>query len=259
MEWRDTGTVIGVRPHGETAVVLELMTAAHGRHSGLVHGGRSRKRQPILQLGNTLEAHWRGRLDEHLGTYTVEPADLRAGALMASAVSLYGAQAAAMLLRLLPEREAHPALAAGLGVLLDALGNASDPGSASVAAALMVRFEAQVLHELGYGLDLTRCAVSGETDHLTHVSPRTGRAVGEAAALPYRDRLLELPEFLRPDRRSDSNRAGSTDDLKAGFALTGHFLDRYRAEVGLLPVPDGAIDPRAAFIEAATRAMAHPA
>ena len=253
MEWRDSGTVIGVRPHGETAVVLELMTADHGRHSGLVHGGRSRKRQPVLQLGNVVEAHWRGRLDEHLGTYTVEPSHLRAGHLMESALALYGAQAASWLLRLLPEREAHPALAAGLDVLLDSM---DEPG---VAAALMVRFEAQVLHELGYGLDLTRCAVTGETEHLTHVSPRTGRAVNEGAAAPYRDRLLELPDFLKPGRRTQSNRAGTPEDVAAGFALTGHFLERTRGEMGLPPMPEGRIDPRAAFKEAAMRAMADPA
>ena len=249
MEWRDTGTVIGVRPHGETSVVLELMTTDHGRHAGLVHGGRSRKRQPVLQLGNVVEAQWRGRLDEHLGTFTVEPHRLRAGELMGTALALYGAQAASWLLRLLPEREAHPALAAGLDVLLDAM---DDP---AVAAALMVRFEAQVLRELGYGLDLTRCAVTGDTDHLTHVSPRTGRAVSEGAAAPYRDRLLEIPEFLKPGRRAGSNRAGSAEDVAAGFALTGHFLDRYRAENGLPPVKEGAIDPRAAFIESVQRAM----
>ena len=253
MEWRDTGTVIGVRPHGETAVVLELMTADHGRHSGLVHGGRSRRRQPVLQLGNVVEAQWRGRLDEHLGVFTIEPKHLRAGTLMGSALALYGTQAAAWLLRHLPEREAHGALAAGLDVLLDSMGDAA------VASALMVRFEAQVLHELGYGLDITRCAVTGETEHLTHVSPRTGRAVGEAAAAPYRDRLLELPDFLRPDRRPGDNRVGSAEDLASGFALTGHFIDRYRREMSLPPVPEGAIDPRAAFIDAAKRAMATPA
>ena len=252
MEWRDTGTVIGVQKHGETAVVLELMTREHGRHRGLVHGGRSRKRQPILQLGNTVEAQWRGRLDEHLGTFTVEPAALRAGELLASPVALYGAQAAAALLRLLPEREAHPRLAEGMDVLL---ANLNAP---AVAGALMVRFEAQVLEELGYGLDLSACAATGQVDDLTHVSPKSGRAVSRDAAAPYADKLLELPAFLRPDRRPGDNRAGSLDDLLAGFRLTGHFLDRYRAEAGLRPPPDGSIDPRAAFIDALRRAMAAP-
>ena len=246
MEWRDEGTVIGVRRHGETAVVLELMTREHGRHRGLVHGGRSRKKQPVLQLGNRVVASWRGRLDEHLGTFAVEPVMLRAGELMERPLSLHGVQAASALLRLLPEREAHPRLAEGLDVLL---GNLRDP---EVAGPLMVRFEAQVLDELGYGLDLSRCAATGRTGDLTHVSPKTGRAVCREAAAPYADRLLELPSFLT--HRPGDNRAGSLGDILAGFALTGHFLDRLRDESGI-ERPEGALDPRAAFIDAVRRGL----
>ena len=248
MEWRDNGTIIGVRRHGETSVVLELMTSEHGRHLGLVHGGRSRKKQPILQPGNAVEAQWRGRLDEHLGTYTVEPVKLRAGALMESAVALHGMQAAAALLRLLPEREQHAKLSEGLEVLVDHL---EQP---DLAAALMIRFELQVLDDLGYGLDLDRCAVSGRTDDLTHVSPRTGRAVSRDEAAPYADRLLELPSFLSGGVRPGDNRAGTLDDLLAGFELTGHFLERYRHEAAIRPPKDD-LDPRAGFIDAVRRAM----
>ena len=248
MEWRDEGTVIGVRRHGETSVVLELMTREHGRHRGLVHGGRSRKKQPVLQLGNRVVANWRGRLDEHLGSFTVEPVMLRAGELMERPLSLYGVQAASALLRLLPEREAHPRLAEGLDILL---ANLADP---AVAGALMVRFEAQVLDEMGYGLDLTRCAATGKSDDLTHVSPRSGRAVSREAAAPYADRLLELPSFLT--HRPGDNRAGSLDDVLSGFALTGHFLDRLRDENGI-ERPEGALDPRSSFIDAVRRGMSH--
>ena len=215
MEWRDEGTVIGVRRHGENAAVVELMTREHGRHLGLVHGGRSRRKQSVLQPGNTVEAHWRGRLDEHLGTYALEPVRLRTADLMSSAAALHAVQAAAALLRLVPEREAHPNLAEGLAVLLDNLG---DP---TVAAALMVRFELQVLDELGYGLDLERCAATGRRDDLTHVSPKTGRAVSRDAAEPYAERMLELPAFLRRDDPRAGNRIGSLDDVALGFELTG--------------------------------------
>ena len=243
MEWRDEGTILGVRRHGENAVVLELMTREHGRHLGLVHGGRSRTKQPLLQPGNTVETRWRGRLSDHLGTYAVEPVRLRAGDLLGSAVALHGVQAASALLRLVPERESHPGLAEGLQVLLDGLG---DP---AVAAVLMVRFELQVLDELGFGLDLRRCGATGRSETLTHVSPRTGRAVTAEVAAPYGDRLLELPRFLRGDRPAGDNRVGSWDDLAAGFALTDHFLTLYRSEAGIA-APVGALDPRARFIEA---------
>lgn len=248
MEWRDEGTILGVRRHGENAVVLELMTREHGRHLGLVHGGRSRSKQPLLQPGNTVDTRWRGRLSEHLGTYAVEPLRLRSGELLGSAVALHGVQAASALLRLVPEREAHPHLAEGLQVVLDGL---DDP---VVAAALMVRFELQVLDELGFGLDLDRCGATGRTDELTHVSPRTGRAVTAEAAAPFADRLLEMPAFLRAEGRIGSNRVGSVEDVAAGFALTGHFLDRYRAEVGIA-VMEGALDPRARFVDAVQTAM----
>ena len=248
MEWRDEGTVIGVRRHGENAVVLELMTREHGRHAGLVHGGRSRTKQPILQLGNVVEARWRGRLDEHLGTYAVEPVRMRAAELMRNPVALHGVQAAGALLRLVAEREAHPRLADGLDVLLDSL---DEP---DIAAALMIRFELQVLEELGYALDLSRCAMTGTTENLTHVSPRTGRAASAGAAAPYADRLLELPAFLASGGPRGSNRAGTSEDIDAGFALTGHFLDRYRDEAGIVR-PKDETDPRAAFIDAVRRAM----
>ena len=253
MEWRDTGIVLGVRRHGETAAVVELMTPAHGRHLGLVHGGRSRKRQPVLQPGNSVEAHWRGRLDEHLGTMSIEPLALRAGDLLASPVALHGMQAAAALLRLLPERDPHPRLARGLEVLVE---NLSEP---SLAAALMVRFEVQLLDDLGFGLDLERCAATGERRDLTHVSPKTGRAVGREAAAPYAERRLRLPRFLVGDgatERGINLAPGDLPDLLDGFALTGHFLDRYRAEAGVGTQRDGAPDPRADFIEAVRRAMA---
>ena len=90
MEWRDDGIILGTRRHGETSVILEAMTRAHGRHLGLVRGGRSRKMQPVLQAGNRVELVWRARLDEHLGFFAVEPVELKAAQLMDSAASIYG-------------------------------------------------------------------------------------------------------------------------------------------------------------------------
>ncbi|HEV7252400.1 MAG TPA: DNA repair protein RecO [Mesorhizobium sp.] len=216
MEWRDEGVVLGARQHGETSVILEVMTRAHGRHLGLVHGGRSRQKRPMLQAGNQVELTWRARLDEQLGTYAVEPVALHAARLMDSAVGVYALQALAFHLRLLPERDPHPAIYEALVFVLDHLG---EPVS---AGALLVRFELLMLDELGFGLDLSECSATGAKDDLVHVSPKSGRAVSRAAGEPYRDRLLPLPMFLRdPDAAPPG-----ISEIEQGFALTGSFLMR---------------------------------
>jgi DNA repair protein RecO (recombination protein O) len=231
LEWRDEGIVVGVRRHGESSVVLELMTRHHGRHLGLVRGGRSSRLQPILQAGNGVEATWRARLEDQLGTYTVEGTTLRAGELMASAAALYGLGHIGQLVRLLPERDPHPSLFDALPVVLGAL------GEPRAAGALMVRFELAVLAELGVGLDLDSCAVTGGHDDLAYVSPKTGRAVSLGAAGPWLDRLLVLPPFLR---EGQGRAWPSRDDIAAGFALTGHFLTRHVYEArGIAPPKRG--------------------
>jgi DNA repair protein RecO (recombination protein O) len=228
MEWRDEGIILATRRHGETSLILELMTGAHGRHLGLVRGGRSRRRQPFLQPGNTLDVTWRARLDEHLGHFTVEPTVERASKLIDSAVGIYALQILAALLRLLPERDPHPELYAALSASLDAL------ESPAAAAELLVRFELAVLNELGFGLDLSRCAATGVVDDLAYVSPRTGRAVSRQAGTAYEPKLLPLPAFLL--RRS----AGRPDAaaFRQAFALTGYFLNRHVYEPrGIAPPP----------------------
>lgn len=213
MQWTDDGLVLGLRKHGETSVILELMTAEHGRHLGLVHGGRSRRMQPMLQPGNTLRATWRARIDEALGSYSVEPAALVASRLMGSALALYGIGHIGALLRLLPERDPHVGLYDAAQVLVEHLADRA------VAPALMVRFEMALLTELGFGLDFSNCAATGGNDALIYVSPKSGRAVSASAGEPYRDRLLKLPAFLR-DRTGVPDERAVTD----GFSLTGYFL-----------------------------------
>ncbi|KAA2235598.1 DNA repair protein RecO [Salinarimonas soli] len=217
MHWSDEALVLGARRHGESGVVLELMTREHGRHLGLVHGGRSHKLQPVLQPGNSVHATWRARLDEQLGTYTIEPATSRAARLMTSPLALYGIATLTALLRLLPERDPHPDLHAMAEALADHL---DEP---DLAGPLFVRFELALLTELGFGLDLASCAATGATRDLAFVSPKSGRAVSAAAGEPYRDRLLPLPGFLIGQPRG--NRP-SPQELDHGFALTGYFLDR---------------------------------
>lgn len=218
MEWVDEGTVIGVKAHGESAVILEVMTREHGRHLGLVRGGRSQKSQPSLQPGNAVSLTWRARLDEHLGEYKIELLTSHAARLMAAPVALYGLATLAGLLRLLPERDPHPGLYEGLALLV---GHLDEP---ELAPALVVRFELAMLSELGFGLDLARCAATGSTDDLSHVSPKSGKAVSRPAAAPYLKKLLALPAFLV---EGQGGRAPSAADILAGFALTGFFLRRH--------------------------------
>jgi DNA repair protein RecO (recombination protein O) len=218
VEWRDEAIVIGAKRHGETSVILELMTRERGRHLGLVRGGRSRRLQPVLQAGNEVEAHWRARLDEQLGTFQVEATRLRAAGLIGSPAALYGLSSVAALLRLLPERDPHPALYETFGIVAEAL---HDP---THAAALVVRFELALLGELGFGLDISACAVTGATDGLVYVSPRSGRAVSAEGAGPYAERLLPLPPFLRGEGRGSYPTPSEVAD---GFRLTGYFLERH--------------------------------
>lgn len=219
MNWSDIGVVLAVRPFGETSAIVELLTAEHGRHAGLVRGGRGRAMRPVLQPGNRVKASWRARLEDHLGAFAVEPDHLRAGALMDDAAATEGLNAACALACLaLPEREKHAAVFEGLEALIAGM------AATDLWPALMVKWEAGLLADLGYGLDLDRCALTGTRDALTHVSPKSGRAVagGAPEAAHYLDKLLKLPPFLQ------GAQAGLVEgDVASGFALTGHFLERW--------------------------------
>lgn len=215
MEWSAEGIVIGTRRHGESNAILELMTRERGRHLGMVRGGSGTRMRPALQAGNTVMATWRARLDEHMGVYTVEATVSRTAHLLSNPMALHAVSLAASHVRTLAERDPHPALYDTLAILLDHL-DAPD-----VMGPLLVRFEMALLDELGFGLDLATCAATGTTGDLTHVSPKSGRAVSRAAAEPYRDRLFRLPAFLQ------GYRGVTAEDVADGFRLTGHFLERH--------------------------------
>ncbi|ODT17575.1 MAG: DNA repair protein RecO [Kaistia sp. SCN 65-12] len=221
MEWTDQGLVLGVRAHGETSVVLEVMTPARGRYLGLVRGGRSRRLAPILQPGNSVAITWRARLDEHLGLFTVEPAVSRAARLIGDPGTIFALQTLTGHLRLLAEREPHPALHAAVESVLDLVATAEHPQLLDLAA-FIARFELVLLEELGYGLELSSCAATGARDELAYVSPKSGRAVSRAGAAGYEDRLLPLAPFLAG---GPSN--GGPEELRDAFRLTGHFLARH--------------------------------
>jgi DNA repair protein RecO (recombination protein O) len=213
MEWRDTGFVLATRRHGESALIVELLTREHGRHAGLVRGGQSPRRRALLQPGNKLAAAWRGRLPEHLGSFDCELVEPHAARFLDDPDRLAALTAAAALLVIaLPEREPNAELYEAFAALLAALDSASSWPQCYVA------WECGLLAALGFGLDLGHCAVTGAADDLAYVSPRTGRAVSRAAGAAYHDKLLPLPDFLwrvAPARGVD---------IAAGLALTRYFL-----------------------------------
>ncbi len=216
MEWRDSGFILAMRRHGESAAIVEILTAEHGRHAGLVRGGQSPKRRALLQPGNAVAITWRARLAEHLGTVECELVARHAARFLDDPDRLAALAAASSLLSAtVPEREPHPDIHNSFAALVEAL----DSGEGW--AGRYVLWECELLAALGYGLDLSCCAVTGVTDDLVYVSPRTGRAVSREAGQEYRDKLLPLPGFLLRDG------AAEPGAVVAGLILTGYFLDRH--------------------------------
>ena len=215
MDWSDEGIFLTAKPLGEASAVAELFTLGHGRHLGLVRGGRSRRIRPLLQPGNLLRVTWRARLSEHLGGFNVELIEAHAARVLDDRLALAAIGSLSGLVRLLPERDPHPELYAAT---LDVLRSFDD---FALWPARLVRWELQLLQELGFGLDLSECAATGAQTELAYVSPRSGRAVSRGAGEPYGGKLLDLPAFMLDDQA-----ATGRDEIAAGFALTGYFLER---------------------------------
>lgn len=216
MEWNDEAILLSAKPHGETAVIVTLLTAQHGCHAGLLPGGQSQKNQSTLQPGNHVKVRWRARLLDHLGSYALEVITAHAAphldnpellAIIASSCAITEAS--------LPERQPMPGVYAGLLALL----GWPDP---RLWAPAYVKWETELLRALGFGLDFAKCAVSGSDENLSHVSPRTGRAVSYEHAIPYKDKLFPLPGFL-----CGASETWTTEDILQGLDLTGHFLTRH--------------------------------
>jgi DNA repair protein RecO (recombination protein O) len=227
IEWREDGTLLSVRRHGETSAIVEVFTEGHGRSSGVVRGGTSRKLAPHLQPGAQLDVAWSARLDEHIGTFTVEPLKSRAAAIMTDSLALAGLNAmCALLCFTLPEREPHALLYRRSLALFDLLGtNEAWP-------VVYLRWELALLEEMGFGLDLATCAATGTRDDLAYVSPKTGRAVSAEGAGAWAGRLLPLPSILLGQGQ------GAMDEILDGLRTTGHFLNHWLAPaLGERPLP----------------------
>lgn len=215
IEWRDEGAVLAVRPFGENSVILEVFTPTMGRHAGIVRGGTSRKLAPVLQPGAQVSVAWKARLDQHLGAFTVEPIRSRAAQAMGDRLALAGLNAVCGLLAVvLPEREAHVLLYDRTVQLLDLL------GQSDVWPLAYLRWEQAVLEEMGFGMDLSACAVRGVNEDLAFVSPRTGRAVSRDAAGEWADRLLLLPPVLAG--KGDAN----AHEIVKALSTTGFFIEK---------------------------------
>jgi DNA repair protein RecO (recombination protein O) len=232
MDWTDEAFVLAARRHGEGAAVVQLLTREHGRHAGLVHGGGSASKRSLVEPGNRVQAAWRGRLAEHLGRVTLEVERSYAATLMDDPKRLLALAAACAVAEVaLPEREPHPAMFHATQALLDSLADTGD----DVWPAIYIRWELGLLGELGFGLDLSACAATGQTDDLVFVSPRTGRAVSREAGAPYQDKLLALPAFLAPGEGREIS--VTPTDFLDGVRLTGYFLARHVFDPLNRPLP----------------------
>ena len=217
MDFTEEAFVLSARSHGDTGVIVDLLTQTHGRRAAYVAGGASRKMKPFLQPGARVVVDYRARTAEQLGAARLEPVGEGPSALFDEPLALAGlAAAAAVVQGALPEREPHPGVFLAFEALVSAL------AVPQVWPAIFVRFEAGLLEDLGFGMDLSHCAATGTLDDLIYVSPRTGRAVSREAGAPYADKLLTLPPFML------GAQAGfGAGDIRAGFALTGHFLEQF--------------------------------
>ena len=239
--WRDTGIVLSVRSHGENGAVVSLLTETMGRHAGYIRGMGSSKLRGVIEPGNLVSAAWSSRVSDGLGTFELEPARAIAAPLMGDALRLGALISACSLCdAALPEREVHAGIFNGLLALLDHLdGPAWGPA--------YVMWEIAFMRELGFGLDFTRCAGGGDAKTLAYISPKSGCTVSAEKAEPYKDKLLALPDFLKPGGSSTE-----TDDIIKGLLLTGYFLEHWVFAQHTKGVPE----PRLRFQERVERQSA---
>jgi len=223
MQWIDDGLVLSAQKYGENSVILHSFSREHGRYAGMVRGGTSKRLRGLLQPGNEVGLNWRGRLSEHLGSFTVEAKSAIGASLFADPLSLSASSAAlALLTKILPEREPHPALFEATVLLIKSLSN-----DIAIWGPLYVRWELGLLTEMGYGLDLGECAATGSKTDLIYVSPKSGRAVSEGAGHPYRDKLLKLPSFLLTNRLEPVTELSLKDQVLNGMQLSGYFIHKF--------------------------------
>lgn len=218
--WSDQGIVLNARAHGEGGAIISLLTENNGRHAGYMHGGSSSKKRHLTEAGTIVKAEWQARLNENLGTFHFEIDQALPGDILSHSLKLAALQSACTLCHeALPEREGHGGLFHGLIALMESM-------EGDYWGVSYVMWEIQLLRELGFHLELDKCAGQGDAQTLTHVSPKTGRSVSAEQAEPYKDKLLELPNFLRPEGVRVGEVADASDIFK-GLEMTGYFLEHW--------------------------------
>lgn len=217
--WSNQGIVLSARPHGEGGAVVSLLTEDHGRHAGYVHGGMSSKKRGILEPGSQVKAEWQSRVSDNLGTYSIEQEQGLSPDILDNSLKLAALLSACSLCdAALPEREGHPGLYHGMTTLIEML-------EGEHWGQIYIMWEIQLLRELGFRLELDKCAGGGDVDTLMYVSPKSGRAVSKAQAAPYKEKLLELPDFLRPEQMRKGRE--EEEDVLLGLKMTAHFLEHW--------------------------------
>jgi DNA repair protein RecO (recombination protein O) len=212
LTWEDSGIILSVRPHGEAGGIVSLLTREHGRVAGYVYGVTSSKLRGVLEIGNLIAVQFQAKSHDQLGSFTCEIERNYAAGIMDEAVKLTALQSACALLdKTMPEREKHRGLFEGTLALLESF-------DTDIWTATYIYWEMGLLKELGFGLDLSKCVVTGAVDDLLYVSPKSGCAVSESAGEIYKEKLLRLPPFLRGESRFEE------EDILEGLRLTGHFL-----------------------------------
>lgn len=218
MEWQDQGILLSVRRHGEGSAIIDVLTECHGRHAGLVRGGGSRKSGALLQPGNQLSLSWRARLEDQLGSFSVELSQARSATLLSVRKKLYGFNAlSAMLMKYLPEREPNGGLYQSCLDLLECI------ETERYWEHRYCLFELEMLEVIGYGIDISECAVTGQRHDLTYVSPKSGRAVCAKSAAGWEDRLLHLPSFLLHREPVEI----PSESFKKALRLSGYFFENF--------------------------------
>jgi len=214
MEWCDKGILLATKPFGETSLIIDVFTPNHGKASGVVRGGQSKKIKPILQIGAQLDLTWKARLQEHLGSFQAELIRSRTANVMDDRLLLAGMLSSATLInRFFPVGQVYKEFYESSENLFDLL------QFPDIWTLGYFKWELEFLETLGFGLDLEKCAVTGSTEDLKFISPKSGRAVSHSAAGEWSSKLLPFP-------MAATGQVNSLKDILDGLKVSQFFLEK---------------------------------